>query len=268
MPRTNTSDSKLQRLRVKRRLTQKELSEMTGTSISQIMTFENKTRSIETTHLDRLLSFCIALHCQLEDILEDDDIIQKLEIVKNISEDDFACKMDIHRDFDSERELYNKFFNLEEQNLSEDQKEGIRYLLTDFPERWQIALKLRYVDMATHNVIAQTLDISVSRVGQLIERGVERLRELEESGYVVYGLNGYREMLKKEADTRPLSEISIAELQLSGRAYNSLMRAGLDTIEKIAHMSEADFFEVKSMTRETAQDTFNKLQAFIMNRVE
>lgn len=75
-------ETKLQRLRVKKGLSQSNLSVVTAVPIRTIRSYEQKTRPIEGARLDVLCALCIALDCKIEDILEDKTLIEKYRLVK------------------------------------------------------------------------------------------------------------------------------------------------------------------------------------------
>ena len=74
--------TKLQTLRVKKKLTQKQLSIVSGVTQRMIQCYEQQTRPIEGAHLDTLCRLCLALDCKIEDILEDADLIEKFRLTK------------------------------------------------------------------------------------------------------------------------------------------------------------------------------------------
>lgn len=75
---------KLQQLRVKKGLSQKQLSVLSGVTLRSIQCYENRTRSIDGARLETLCALCIALDCEIVDILEDNDLIDKFQIVNNL----------------------------------------------------------------------------------------------------------------------------------------------------------------------------------------
>lgn len=75
-------DTKLQKMRLKKNLSQKQLAAITGVSWRAIQSYEQRVRPIESARLDSLCSICIALNCKIEDILEDERMIERHRLVK------------------------------------------------------------------------------------------------------------------------------------------------------------------------------------------
>lgn len=71
--------TKLQRLRVKKGLSQSELAEISGVPFRRIQYYEQKSRPIEGARLDVICKLCLALDCKIEDIIESKEIIELLE---------------------------------------------------------------------------------------------------------------------------------------------------------------------------------------------
>lgn len=75
-------DTKLQELRVKRGMSQRELAEKADMKIRAIQIYEQRSRDIDSAKLITLCKLCLALDCKLEDILEDEETIEKLRATK------------------------------------------------------------------------------------------------------------------------------------------------------------------------------------------
>lgn len=73
--------TKLQKIRVKRNLSQSELSALSGLSVRRIQHYEQVEKSVENARLDTLLNLCVALNCKLEDIIESKSLIDKLRMI-------------------------------------------------------------------------------------------------------------------------------------------------------------------------------------------
>lgn len=58
------------------------------------------------------------------------------------------------------------------------------------------------------------------------------------------------------------SSISIAELDLSARAYNQLMRAGIKTVEKLQTLSYEELLDIRHLGRKSAEEVRQKLAEF------
>lgn len=242
--------TKLGKLRRMRNLSQSQLAEISGVPKRNIECFEQKHRDIDGAHIDTLLNLCIALNCKLSDILENEDTIHKLEQVNsNVFEPitvDNEEIIDSDEDFDDdslveiaplsqEALLYLKYFdnsNIDE--LTDDQKLGIKYVTAEFPEDWKECLKLRFIDKMSYGKIAKIFGISAQAVRYKVEKALNRLGEFESSPYVTQGLKKTKRRAKTAEQNIPPFERPIEELQLSGRTYNALKRAGVSTIAEAA----------------------------------
>lgn len=75
-------ETKLQKLRVKRNLSQSELAEMTGISIRTLQCYEQQARPIDGARLKTLCDLSNVLGCKIEDILESKELINEYKLVK------------------------------------------------------------------------------------------------------------------------------------------------------------------------------------------
>jgi DNA-directed RNA polymerase subunit alpha len=55
-------------------------------------------------------------------------------------------------------------------------------------------------------------------------------------------------------------EMTIEELDLSVRSYNCLKRAGINTVEDLAHKTEEDMMKVRNLGRKSLEEVLNKMQ--------
>ena len=74
--------NKLQKVRVKRNMSQNDLAIASGIPSSTLRNYEQGKRPIDNAKLDVILDVCIALNCRMEDILESKKTIAKLKRVK------------------------------------------------------------------------------------------------------------------------------------------------------------------------------------------
>lgn len=75
-------ETKLEKLRVKKGLSQSSLSAITGVTKRAIQCYEQQTRPIDRARLDTLCRLCLALDCKIEDIIEDKELIEKFRLSK------------------------------------------------------------------------------------------------------------------------------------------------------------------------------------------
>lgn len=253
-----TEITKLETMRVKRNLSQADLANLTGLSLRRIQAYEQRNRSIDSSRLSALLDICVALKCNLDDIIEEQESIEKLKQLSNISHEDETEYVENH--FEVQRKLYLKMFN--QNDFTDDQKEGVNFLLRDFSDNWKRVLKLRYEKRLTQEQIGNECGISKARVGQIIEKALYRLKEIESSDYVIYGLDTCRKREEQKKKNRSLDEIPINELNLTGRAYNCLMRSGLNTIGKLITIKREELLAIKQMNEACVNEILSKLDNY------
>ena len=71
--------TKLKTMRIKRALSQKELSIKSGVSFRSLQGYEQRKKPIEGAKMDTLCDLAIALDCKIEDIIESEELIKKLK---------------------------------------------------------------------------------------------------------------------------------------------------------------------------------------------
>ena len=75
-------ETKLQKIRVEKGFSQKDLSVVSGVTVRSIQCYEQRTRDINSARLDTLCHLCMSLGVKIEDILESDTLIERYRIVK------------------------------------------------------------------------------------------------------------------------------------------------------------------------------------------
>lgn len=75
-------ETKLQEIRVKRNMSQKDLSHAAGVSIRTIQKYERRERHIEGAKLETLCDLSKALDCKISDILDNEELIERFNKVK------------------------------------------------------------------------------------------------------------------------------------------------------------------------------------------
>lgn len=71
----------MQKVRVERNMSQKELAEKSGVNIYTIRRYEGFPETIDSGNLNTLCDLCLALGCKLDDVLENKRLIEKLKRV-------------------------------------------------------------------------------------------------------------------------------------------------------------------------------------------
>ncbi len=70
---------KLQTVRKQKKLTQRQLSELSGISYHTITNYEKGYRNLDNAGLDVLTAFAIALDCKLTDLIESEELLENLK---------------------------------------------------------------------------------------------------------------------------------------------------------------------------------------------
>ena len=70
-------ETKLQRMRAQKGMTQKELALKSKISVRTLQCYEQRTRAIDTARLSTLCDLSNALDCRIGDILESQNLIKK-----------------------------------------------------------------------------------------------------------------------------------------------------------------------------------------------
>ena len=74
--------TKLRIVRVRRGLSQSELSAATGIPLKTIQRYEQEPKKIEAARLNNLCGLSEALDCKITDIIEDNELIERFNKVK------------------------------------------------------------------------------------------------------------------------------------------------------------------------------------------
>ena len=72
---------KLKEMRQYKGLSQSQLAEKTGINVRTIQHYEQGSKNFDHARIDTIMKICIALHCKLEDVIENQeyvDLIKKL----------------------------------------------------------------------------------------------------------------------------------------------------------------------------------------------
>lgn len=261
--------SNLERVRTFRGLSQQELSSKSGISIRMIQSFEQLSRNIYGTHISNLCALSLALECQIENLLQDTKLVDDLKIIKSFSSIDNDFTENIYPQ-NLLNDIFDKFVPIE---TFPNFEKTLEYLFLNMPEKWVKCIKLRYNNNYTYEKIGSTLNITRARVEQLIKKTILELKTSENIKCIELGVEQYKIYLKdKEYKTRlekanrNLYQIPINELQLSGRAYNCLMRNGIDTIGKLSELEISKLIFLRNMSTTAAKETKGKLEEFIRKR--
>ena len=133
------------------------------------------------------------------------------------------------------------------QSVTADQLDGFSYAFSQILPREQMVLRLYYEEHKLQREIAKLIDVSDSRVHQLLQNGYRKLRNARLVGYIRYGLAGFEEEKKRRAKELSMSgenliavldAVLITELPLSNRLARALKWNGITTLGDIERLRQ------------------------------
>lgn len=71
--------SKLKTMRQTRGLSQSQLAEKSGLNVRVLQHYEQGSKIFDHARIDKILSVCLALHCQIEDVIENEEYIDLIK---------------------------------------------------------------------------------------------------------------------------------------------------------------------------------------------
>ena len=134
------------------------------------------------------------------------------------------------------------------------------------------AILYYYHDGQTLQKIASRLEVSKSRVGQLIQHGIAKLKNPVIRNKLFHKTNSSStksthgaidKFIQKVADPK---RVLLSELQLPRRAYNTLMRHKLTYVDELTNMLDADLnsiMRLRGVGKTTAMDILAAIDARI-----
>ena len=165
---------------------------------------------------------------------------------------------------------------LTDRKLTEDQMEGLRYVMENLKESERAALKLRYEEHYTLKAVGDTFSLSGSRIQQIIAKALRKLRHPTRSVYIIQGYIGYQTMIEKkkaelaklscqEERIKELKKIFVTDIGLSVRSTNCLTRSGLHTLGDVAELIQKEPLQlanVRNLGRMSLLEVVEKLEEY------
>lgn len=74
---------KLKEMRQARGLSQSQLAEKTGINVRTLQHYEQGSKNFDHARIDTITKVCIALNCQLEDVIENPEYVELLKKLPN-----------------------------------------------------------------------------------------------------------------------------------------------------------------------------------------
>lgn len=136
-------------------------------------------------------------------------------------------------------------------DMSDDQIDGLMYVLDQLTERERVIVYYRFLEEQTLKQIADTLGISVTRVQQLITKSIDVLRQPYYADYYMIGLQQYqiiktkkKEEILKEKDFHKkmalLNNIPLDKVDITIRTRKGLKRANINNLGDIVRLLDSN----------------------------
>lgn len=174
--------------------------------------------------------------------------------------------------------------------ISSDIRIGLEYILTTLSDREQEIIRLRYRERRTRPDIADEFCITQERVRQIEAKALRKLRHPNRYQFIRLGMNGYIRQARKDeyklgyqkgydkgykdgmedaaqgksfrGVTAETTTQSIDTLDLSIRAYNSLLRLGCRTIGDCMLVKKEQILNVRNLGQKTRIEIANALRKY------
>lgn len=146
---------------------------------------------------------------------------------------------------------------------SEDQKEGLSYVLSLFDHRTQEFVRLYFQEHKSLEQISSMYPVTRERVRQILHKALMTLSLKKNFGYIKYGYRGYNSMLlEKSSNTddpvtfselrsaytaisvSPVSKMPIDLLGLPIGSVEALLENGYRTLEDLKDVSEEELLDI------------------------
>lgn len=149
--------------------------------------------------------------------------------------------------------------------VSEDTIKGLNFSINTLSEREANILDEYYENKLSLREIAKIFTLTGSRIQQIRDKSLRKLRHPSRSNYIKFGYEGYTEIVnnkKKEfknvLNNERIEDNKIEELDLSVRAYNCLKRSGINKVSDIKNMMQ--LMTMRNCGRKTSKEIMNKLK--------
>lgn len=140
-----------------------------------------------------------------------------------------------------------------------DFNESFQYMLEEtLTERETYILYSFFRDQMRMNEIGERYGIQAEWVRQIKDKAIRRIRHPSRLKYLNLGLAEVERLQPPEG--KPFVKRTIDELDLSVRAFNGVLRAGVRTIEDLTRLSRSDLMKVRNMGVRTISEIETKLK--------
>jgi len=162
-------------------------------------------------------------------------------------------------------EVYSRIGPLANEDIKQDNIDGLLFAVTLLPQRTQEMIRLRYDEKQTFKKIGETLGISTERVRYLVTEAERKLRSPDLYGYIKYGKVGREERRARLEEEKRKNELDIMkkpieELHLTTRAEIRLIAKGCRTVGDIVAMTRDEILNIRMFGSASVKDVAAKLE--------
>lgn len=147
--------------------------------------------------------------------------------------------------------------------LPADFDASLAYVLNLLTEREQRVLLMRYADGMTLEATAKHFGVTRERIRQVEGKALRELRRHDMQRFLLLGVRacirlGHADAPPTAADT----SMTLAELDLTVRTHNCMLRAGVETVADILKMNANQLLRVRNLGKKSAEEIITKLETF------
>ena len=163
-------------------------------------------------------------------------------------------------------EEHNDKYGIPLDNITEDIIDGLEHILSSLPEREREILRLRYEERKTLREIGDVYGITVNAIRNQEYLALRKLRTPPRLGYIKYGKKAYEQLCaehraKKQQEYNERGfKIPLRELDLSVRAFNSLIRLHCETVADVIALTTEKIEAARKLGPKTLTEIAVKLE--------
>ena len=161
------------------------------------------------------------------------------------------------------------FFHVEplaNEDITQDNIDGLLYAVTLLPERIQEMIRLRYEEKQTYKKIAEIMGVTPERIRSLLSDAESKLRRPPLYGYIKYGKVGRevrRAQLEEEKKNKVIDkmQVEVRDMGLSAKATNRLIAKGCKVVADVVALKKDDIMNIKMLGKVTRAEIASKLES-------
>jgi len=152
------------------------------------------------------------------------------------------------------------------EDIKQDNIDGLLYAITFLPERTQNMIRLRYDERKTYSGISEVMGITAERVRYLLLDAERKLRSPRLYGYIKYGKAG-REVRRAQLEEEKKNEvidpmqIDVRDMGLSVKAANRLIAKRCDVVADVVALKKDEILNIKMLGKTMRQEIASKLES-------